>query len=448
MLGRRLLTSRYAPLLRLASATEIGANLDSLFFVVRFPDEQAKTVALRHDVSANIVPEIVDGRGIKYDNPIEHIAATAYPVIPGLGPWIADTTDPLGLTYHKEVLPVGEYFKQSDDLQFEITPDYIDGSVTVFDEYTSNGNQVPLQLTHTGDGNKLGQIIQLYKAVRARQLPNKPAGSLSSKNKAYVLRLAQERNGKYMELDKLCAALGIQVTPEMDDNAKLAAIQARQQELAQLAQTQAAQVAASQQAQNGQHPNTTTNPTQPVGQQGQPATQLGTPQQPGSFMQQPVLATPATQPFNPVMNQPGHGQQLPNGQVQLPALNPSQIVVKLSQVSDSIRAGKQAQLDAAIAQYVITPAEAEALKQMHLTDEKLALALSQNLPCPIAEYITARAKGGNSWQATGRTPADGSSLSLALSQQVNQGGVSPLIANRMKREQARKSEREAYTANR
>jgi hypothetical protein len=436
-----LRTSFSQRILRLAQS--IAKDIDSLYAVIRFADDEAKKIGLRHDVSVNIVPEITDARGITYENPIEHIAATAYPVMPGLGKWIADPTDPTGLTYHKEVLPVGKYYKASDDLDFEITSEYLENAPATFDTMVSNGNAVPYQMLHGGDGNKLGDVLQLYKAARSKELPNKPAGALSSKTREYVLRLAQDK-AKVMTLDELAALLGITFADGMDDTAKLAAVKAWAAE-----KNGGQPVQVSQQPANGQQ-------QLPNGVQGQPATQLaqGAPQQQQGAPNMQTFgnaATPNSQPFNPVMQQPQHntgGQTITLPGLQGQSVQPQQIVVKLSKDSAAYKAvanGRQAQIDAAVNTYLITPAEGLALAQQHITEESVSLSLSAAAaPCPIAAYLDTRRQGSQAWSSSGRTPVDSQTAQgLALGGNNAGQNVSPLIANRMRREAAEEASRKA-----
>lgn len=433
-----------------------GGN--SLYGVIRFADDVAKQQALRHDVSVHIPQKVVDGRGIEYIKPIEHIALTAYPVIPGLGPWVIDETDPLGLTYHKELLPEGEWYKDADNLDFEVTASYLDYAPKTHEAMLENGVPVPYQFLHNADGTKLGDTLQLYKAPRSKQLPAKPAGAMSNKAKEHVLRLAQEKGNTMGWIDKLLQMLGITIKPEASEQEKLAAIQAKVEGGAQ-------QGAAASQQSTQQQQQPPANGVLP----GQQVTYVLTPQQlPAALqqLQQPLnpqatsnppaqvaasqpAPTPATQQgsaaFTPVMFQPNQNGQVgavqpQPGTIQLPAMPATQLTVKLSRdVSDTIRNAKKAQLDAAVATGAITPAEANILEFQYLNDAQLALSCSEGAPDPIGAYLKTRQVGQPAWQSVGRTPAGQETVNVALSHAQNNGQLSPLQANRAKRAEMEKA---------
>jgi len=56
----------------------------ALYGKVRFRDEEAAKLALSSDISIFVTGEIKDGNGNLYLRPIQHVAFTNYPVIPGL----------------------------------------------------------------------------------------------------------------------------------------------------------------------------------------------------------------------------------------------------------------------------------------------------------------------------------------------------------------------------
>jgi hypothetical protein len=377
---------------------------------------------------------LTDGRGNVFENPIEHIAATNYPVVPGLGPWIPDSNDPMGLTFHKEVLPTGKYYKQSEELDFEITPQYLDIAISQFEAMRDNGVTIPFQLTHEGDGNQLGDVIQIYSAQRSRQLPEQkqPAGSLSKKNKAHVLRLAQERDNSNpnqlpnagpfkMTPEEILAAVGVQL-PEnwdtLDDNGKRDFVVKALQQLGQQQAQQPEPAAASRQGQQQQI----------SASQGQQNCQQNGDVQLSLTPQQLEAARLLLQGGNN-----GNGQQ---GQQN--GLQPNRVTttVQLSKAAlNPIRDGYKAQLEALVMQGSITPAEMAAAEQKYLTDDKLALSLSGG-QSEISAWIDAkRGENNSAWQPSGRSQASGQNVNITLSRS---GGKSPLAAEREKRIQRAK----------
>lgn len=68
--------------------------------------------------------------------------------------------------YRKEVIKCGQYFKEADNIAFEVTQQTLDHWVATFAAFIAAGNKVPIPLTHySGDnpGNNAGWIIDLYR---------------------------------------------------------------------------------------------------------------------------------------------------------------------------------------------------------------------------------------------------------------------------------------------
>ena len=76
----------------------LGVNLDfpvrknsenktALFVKTKFKNTEARDKALAEGVSAFIPPRFIDGKKRVFHRPIVHVAATPFPVIPGLKPW-------------------------------------------------------------------------------------------------------------------------------------------------------------------------------------------------------------------------------------------------------------------------------------------------------------------------------------------------------------------------
>lgn len=61
---------------------------DDLIGIVKLIGEDAIATAARADVSISVPPALVDGKGNRYEQPIEHVAFTPTPLIPGLDPFI------------------------------------------------------------------------------------------------------------------------------------------------------------------------------------------------------------------------------------------------------------------------------------------------------------------------------------------------------------------------
>lgn len=73
-------------------AAEVGKNSKghpSLFLDIEFDDEKSRDIALKGDVSIGSPPVWHDGAKRKHVYPVQHVASTAAPVIPGLETWQA-----------------------------------------------------------------------------------------------------------------------------------------------------------------------------------------------------------------------------------------------------------------------------------------------------------------------------------------------------------------------
>jgi hypothetical protein len=66
---------------------------DTLYGELELVGRDAIDMAGRTEVSVSIVPELIDGHGNKFQRVIEHVALTAYPVIPGQGGFIKLSRD-------------------------------------------------------------------------------------------------------------------------------------------------------------------------------------------------------------------------------------------------------------------------------------------------------------------------------------------------------------------
>lgn len=72
-----------------ASVRANDQGLPSLFLDILFDDEQSRDIALKGDVSIGSPPIWYDGKKREYQYPLQHVASTAAPVIPGLETWQA-----------------------------------------------------------------------------------------------------------------------------------------------------------------------------------------------------------------------------------------------------------------------------------------------------------------------------------------------------------------------
>lgn len=69
-------------------AEDLYVDGDSLIGTLELVGEDAIKLAGRAEVSVCITPELIDGKGNKYTNAIEHIAIVTDPVVPDQGGWI------------------------------------------------------------------------------------------------------------------------------------------------------------------------------------------------------------------------------------------------------------------------------------------------------------------------------------------------------------------------
>lgn len=72
-----------------ASVKPNSKGKPSLFLDIRFDDEKSRDIALKGDVSIGSPPTWYDGAKNKHVYPLQHVASTAAPVIPGLETWQA-----------------------------------------------------------------------------------------------------------------------------------------------------------------------------------------------------------------------------------------------------------------------------------------------------------------------------------------------------------------------
>lgn len=70
-----------------ASVEKNRKGLDALFLNIRFDSEQSRDIALKGDVSIGSPPKWIDGKKREYVYPLQHVASTNAPVIPGLESW-------------------------------------------------------------------------------------------------------------------------------------------------------------------------------------------------------------------------------------------------------------------------------------------------------------------------------------------------------------------------
>jgi hypothetical protein len=73
-------------------AAEIGRDSKdrhALFLDIEFDDEQSRDIALKGDISIGSPPVWFDGLKRRYEYPLQHVASTSAPVIPGLDEWHA-----------------------------------------------------------------------------------------------------------------------------------------------------------------------------------------------------------------------------------------------------------------------------------------------------------------------------------------------------------------------
>lgn len=64
--------------------TDLFVEDESLMAVCELIGPEAEDLARRNDVSIGVPADLVDGKGVRYERPIEHLAFTPTPLIPGL----------------------------------------------------------------------------------------------------------------------------------------------------------------------------------------------------------------------------------------------------------------------------------------------------------------------------------------------------------------------------
>lgn len=71
----------------------------------------------------------------------------------GMRPITAASGDPVRQRFLKEVIKIGDYVKESEDLEFSVTSAMLENWVTQFARMRENGVKVPIPLGHEGMGN-------------------------------------------------------------------------------------------------------------------------------------------------------------------------------------------------------------------------------------------------------------------------------------------------------
>lgn len=394
----------------MSTMLRLSQGSKTLVMVARFPDEQAAKIATRHDVSVGTDTDVVDGNHNEYKgNVLVHVALTSIPVIPGLGGWNFIKKDSTGIYYSKELLPVGEFFKESEDTTYSFTERVVSEIDENFDLYTEQGNSTPIQLTHDNDGDQLGSV---YDLVITNKSPNLSCKSkpLPKRKPSRFVRLSQGSNQMNL-LDELAAELGLEITPEMDDAAKLNLIKNAIVELQEKA-------GESEPAEGEETP-----PQIPMSQ-NQPAQQLAQNGGTATTIQQAAAA--------------GNGQ------------NPSQVTVRFSakdwpqMAVDGVANGRKAILAKHVEAGDITPAQSDEMIRQHCVTSKIRVQMSREHDGKKSandEFDSSLkvllAGGSKQWTATGREIADENdpNVQVALSRGQNQ---SPLLAARARSEQRRK----------
>lgn len=382
-----------------ALCVKLSQGTKTLLMVARFNDKAAAQTAIRHDVSVGTDKDVVDGLHNEYDgNVLLHVALTSIPVIPGLGGWNFVKQDNTGIYYSKEILPVGEYYKESDDTTYSFSERVIDELVNNFDLFTEGGNKVPVQLTHDDDGDKLGDVVSLEVANRS---PANLSGRQRKKKKASRLLALSQGTIKMNPLDEILATLGAEVAPDMDDAAKLAMI---------METITALQTAAE-------------------------STDMADEETDEDEVKVPM----SQQPTGDVGGAAGALQAaagIANGQT------PSQVSVKFSQkdcpaVAISATAqGYKNILASHVESGVITPAQKDAMERIHCNPKTLRVHMSRAMNNSrykadedFQNALKVLLAGNKQWTATGRSDVDPNSAqtAAAMSRGVQQ---SPLLAAR------------------
>lgn len=383
--------------LSLSSALTLDNSADSLHFRVRFSDAAAKQEAMRHDVSIQLVKKLTDGHGIDYSPAAEHIALTTSPVIPGLGPWVPDPTDPLVAT--KEVLYEGNFFKKADNLRLDVNQKYLDKLISNVDAMLSNGAPFPLQLGHEGDTAGRGKVLGLFKGPRTGKAVQPIGLSTKSRDRAtnQFLAIALSSNPTFkasatdlsaMTLDELLQVCGITAPADADDAAKIALLKDW------FTKAKAAVAAAPAESGNVEDPAA-------LSQGGTPA---------------------------PVAQQPSGAIQGPSLADQLNPRKVSMTVALSNNVITATQGAGQAMLDTMVLNKQITPAKAKALADAYNTDGEVRIALSNGATeSPLMRALRVECAGmqGTAWQETGKVNVPNQVAKAALS--------SPGIAGQQRR---------------
>jgi hypothetical protein len=386
--------------LRLSSALSLDGDKESIWFRVKFSDLEAKKEALRHDVSIQMVKKLIDANKIAYSPGIEHVALTTRPAIPGLGPWIEDKNDPLIAT--KELLYEGDFYQDSTKLEFSFDNKVLTDLLESADAQITNKVRIPLQLTHEGDGNGRGEVLQLFKAKRyhegytkslsafKRFKPNQSLTFLALSLSLNAIPVKASTMGDTVTLDELISMLGVTVAADADTGAKVAAVQAEIKAFLdwKASQANAGGADEAELSANGGAPGAAA-PAAPA----------------------PTLA-----------------QQLEPRKV---AMTVSMSAIKQSQSSGD------AMLDAYVASGQITPAQKQLLLDNYNTDQVVRLSLSANeIKSPLQKGIELLLSQSKGWKPNGRTPINGQAATLALSangQQAKQPTGNPMLDARAAR---------------
>lgn len=399
-----------------ATSAKSNGSDDSLYLYVKFADEAAKTEALRHDVSVGLSPQFIDGRGVVYSPAMVHLAATAKPVVPGLAKWEQVADDPSGLTFVKESLPASDYYKQSENFSLGVDQKYLAALAENIDRMIENCAPVPFQMSHDGDGHKLGDVVGCEIKKRSKQLPPVSMSQFNPRlaRAPQLVKLSQVNGVSTVNIEELAALLGVELTPDMDEVGKIAAVKAR---LDSLMACEAGSKA------------------------GEGADAGAVPNEAGANM----AATP------------GEGNAAAAGMTTAAAAAaptagnaaPSSITVKFSanSVPEHLVAltkrARQAELSGLVASGRMTPAEKTIAEKAYVTDEaaRNSVMFSQNqIADPYDTYIKGieTRENNSAWSADGRNAlTDAQAREIRLSNNAQASGLSPLQANRERRNKDR-----------
>lgn len=166
---------------------------DTLVMACEMIGEDGIAAAAKSDVSIYSPAEVVDGKGVKYERPIEHVALCTDPVVPGLGEFI-----PLAASLRvKEQEMDLEKIKKALGIEEDVTDDNVEELV------------LSKHAAMTEELKKLGEEFVAFKASATKETtkPDEALVSLSADNRK-------------MKLEGLVAAA--KITPAVRD--KLAKI--------------------------------------------------------------------------------------------------------------------------------------------------------------------------------------------------------------------------------